>query len=136
MEFEVHLGERDVARGELEVRGDGDDDLPEVGRLLRDECVGARALVLRVGLAEVVGGVGLRVEVDEEHPLTRPRQARRQVDGRRRLADAAFLVGYRDGDDGDTLLPGALTSRRFYQPWICPRVCRRCVSRPISDPRP
>ena len=44
--------------------------------------------------------VRLRVEIDEQAPLARLREARGEVDGGRRLADAALLV--RNGDD-----PGA-----------------------------
>ena len=38
-------------------------------------------------------GIGLRVEVDDERPLAGLREARGEVDGGRRLADAALLVG-------------------------------------------
>jgi hypothetical protein len=42
-----------VARGELEVRTDRAEDRAEIGRLLGDKCVGALALLIRVGLAQV-----------------------------------------------------------------------------------
>jgi hypothetical protein len=47
--------------------------------------------------AEAASRRSLGVHVDEEHPALGRRQARRQVDGRRGLSDAAFLV--RDADD-------------------------------------
>jgi len=66
--------------------------------------------------AEAAPGVGLRVDVDEEHLLVRQRERRGQVHGRRRLADAALLVGDRydvrqcnsfcaapSGQDGESL---------------------------------
>ena len=40
--------------------------------------------------------VALRVGVDEENSLVRQRQRRREVDHRRGLADAAFLIGDRN----------------------------------------
>ena len=48
-------------------------------------------------LAEPGGGVRLGVEIDEQRPLARLREAGREVDGSRRLADAALLV--RECDD-------------------------------------
>ena len=39
-----------------------------------------------------MGSVRLRVHVDQQHALTRLGEARGQVDGGRRLADAALLV--------------------------------------------
>ena len=43
--------------------------------------------------AEPGGRVRLRVEVDDEGPLARLGEARSEVDRRRRLADAALLIG-------------------------------------------
>ncbi len=51
-------------------------------------------------------GVALRVEVDREHALADLRQTRCEVDGRRRLADAALLVGHAEHS-------GLLRRRRF-----------------------
>src|SRR5439155_9763307 len=45
--------------------------------------------------AQPRGRIPLRVEIDQEDALARLREARADVDGRRRLADAAFLVGDR-----------------------------------------
>ena len=42
------------------------------------------------------GGIALRIEVHQQHALLGAGQRRRQVHGRRRLADAALLVGDRD----------------------------------------
>src|SRR5690606_3875088 len=47
--------------------------------------------------AEAGRGVALGVEIDDQHLLADGRQRSGEIDGRRRLADAAFLVGY--GDD-------------------------------------
>ena len=47
--------------------------------------------------ADAARGVGLGVEVDEQDLLARQGEGGGQIDGRRGLADAAFLVG--DGDD-------------------------------------
>lgn len=50
-----------MAWGELEVGADRAENGGKVGGFLGDQRVGALALALRAGLAEVVGGVGLRV---------------------------------------------------------------------------
>jgi len=41
--------------------------------------------------AERTRGVGLRIEIDEQHAHSASRQARRKIDRSGRLADAAFL---------------------------------------------
>src|SRR5206468_2514150 len=64
-------------------------------RPLHDRVVDAPRHLLQV--EERHRAVGLRIEIDEQRPLAAERQRRRQVDGGRRLADAAFLV--RDRDD-------------------------------------
>ena len=43
-------------------------------------------------LADAAGEIALRVDVDEQNPLMRHRQRRRQVDRRRRFADATLLI--------------------------------------------
>ena len=45
-------------------------------------------------------GVALRIEIEDQHLLADGRQRGTEVDGRRRLADAALLVG--DSDDTRT----------------------------------
>jgi hypothetical protein len=45
----------------------------------------------------MVGGIRLGVKIDEEHALTLSREACRQVDGRRGLADSTFLIRDSDG---------------------------------------
>ena len=51
----------------------------------------------RMLMPEPGGGVALRIEVDDQHPVAEVGQAGAEVDGRGRLAHAALLVG--DGDD-------------------------------------
>ena len=46
--------------------------------------------------AETRRGVALRIEIEDQHLLADRRQRRAEIDGRRRLADAALLVGDRD----------------------------------------
>ena len=57
----------------------------------------------RCSTPERGGGVALRVEVDHQDPLAELGQRRRDVDGRRGLADAALLVG--DHDDPGRVRP-------------------------------
>ena len=75
------------------------DDLVEI-RLGSDELVVDRPLQ-GPGVDPQPGAGGpLRVEVDDEDAPPVRRQGGRQVDGRRRLADAALLVGHRDDAGG------------------------------------
>ena len=55
--------------------------------------------------AEPRGEIALRVGVDGEHASLGRGQARGEVDGGGGLADAAFLVGYRDGASQGPSLP-------------------------------
>ncbi len=43
--------------------------------------------------AEPGRGIALRIEIDDQHALADGGQSRAEIDGGRRLADAAFLVG-------------------------------------------
>ena len=47
------------------------------------------------GDAETRRGVALRIEIDDQHALADGGQRRAEIDGRRRLADAALLIGDR-----------------------------------------
>jgi hypothetical protein len=71
----------------------------DVGHLLFAEqhVVGA-ALDLGLRVPDAARGVALRVHVDEEHALLGDGEARREVHGGGRLADAAFLVRDREHD--------------------------------------
>jgi hypothetical protein len=55
-----------------------------------------RAGTLGFFQAQAAGGIGLRVEVKQEHALAQRGEARGKIDGRGGLAHAAFLVGDRD----------------------------------------
>jgi len=44
-------------------------------------------------LPQPAGGVGLRVKINHEHTLARVGETGGETDDRRRLADAALLVG-------------------------------------------
>ena len=95
------VGELDCGAGEGGLRGH-ELQVPEPGRPgdLGDrravqEVVARRPVRL---LAQTGGGVRLRVEIDQQRPLARLGEAGREVDGGRRLADAALLV--RDRVDG------------------------------------
>jgi len=61
-------------------------------------------------LAEARGCVALRIEVNHERPLAGRGQARRQIDRRRRFADAALLVGHAQHSDQGT--PSVIPNRR------------------------
>ena len=49
-----------------------------------------------------LGCISLRIEVNEQHAQNLERERLREIDGGSRLADAAFLVGYRDVQDIET----------------------------------
>ena len=55
-----------------------------------------RAGTLGFFQAQAAGGIGLRVEIKQEHALAQRGEARGKIDGRGGLAHAAFLVGYRN----------------------------------------
>ena len=89
-------GQRELGAGEVD-RGDGDvhlDGLDHVrDRDAMDEDVEHRALD-RVRVHPLAHReVALRVEVDHEHAVTELVQRDAEVQGRRRLRDAALLVG-------------------------------------------
>ena len=91
----VAARELDRRAGELRLRGDEEEvrerrRLRELGQRSAVEQVVARRAVR--AHAEARGRVRLRVEVDDERPLARLGKAGGQVDGARRLADAALLV--------------------------------------------
>ena len=49
------------------------------------------------GDSEPGRGIALRIEIDDQHPLADGGEGRGEIDRRRRLADAALLIGY--GED-------------------------------------
>jgi hypothetical protein len=55
-----------------------------------------RAGALGFFQAQAAGGIGLRVEIKQEHALAQRGEARGKIDGGGGLAHAAFLVGDRD----------------------------------------
>src|SRR5207245_8185658 len=63
--------------------------------------------------AEARGGIGLRIEVDDERALSRLGETGSEVDRGRRLADAALLVGKRVHPAGHT----ATLARRADVSW-------------------
>jgi hypothetical protein len=100
----VGHGQLDLGAGQ---GGRGRDQAKAGGLYRADELLGGGALQQAVvdaaavavgGGPHAAGGVGLRVEVDQEGGVAAVGQAGRQVDGRGGLADAAFLI-----DDGDDL---------------------------------
>ena len=100
----------DLGAGEVEA-GRGDEQALDVGRLdavlqrhLVHQHVVHRGLQAAVLDAQPGRGVALGVEVDDQRALAELGEAGADVDRRRRLADAALLVG--DGDD-----PGELGDR-------------------------
>ena len=93
-EFDLGGGEVDVARGDPEVVRHLAADLGE-GPVVDEDVVHRGRLAVRLE-AEVRRGVGLRVEVEDADALPGGREGRREVDRRRRLAHAAFLVDDRD----------------------------------------
>ena len=91
--------------------------------------------------SEAGGGVGLRIEVDQQHRRARLGDARGHVDRGRGLADAALLIGKRvdardvmrsDGSDRERTLPGHAGPPR--EPLR--RRLRACRPPPASGHRP
>ena len=68
------------------------EEATEIGLL--EQHLAHRGLELALVDAGGHGGVALRVEVDQQHAARGGGEGGGQVDGRRRLADAAFLVGH------------------------------------------
>src|SRR5262249_15255166 len=109
-------GEFGLAAGEVD--GGGDDRKALADRLddlLRLRGPGEQRIDRgRQGLrveAERDGGVGLRVEVDEQDALAEFREARAQVDRGGALADAALLIDECDGVHGRSPSPGFPSGR-------------------------
>src|SRR5690606_32022049 len=95
---EVAARWRDVQEREVDAR---DDHLFE--RQAFDHDVVHGGLHARAFHPDSAGGVALRVHVDDQRAALGDGQAGAQIDGRRRLADAALLVRDRD-DPGHALL--------------------------------
>jgi hypothetical protein len=55
-----------------------------------------RAVTLGFFQTQAAGGIGLRVEIKQEHAPAQRGEARGKIDGRGGLAHATFLVGDRD----------------------------------------
>ncbi len=94
---EVHLGGRqvDVRGHHVEALDAGvHDRVMRVALRVEQEVVDRRHVVRRD--AETGGQCALRVEVDGEHLPAVLRESCGQVDGGRRLADAALLIAQRD----------------------------------------
>ena len=94
--FDFGAGEAHMRRGHVQ---EGNLGFPgDVGkRNLLDEYLVDAGFFSRHGHAKAAGGVGLRIQVDEQRLLFRSRQAGGQVDRGCGLSDAAFLVG--NGND-------------------------------------
>ena len=90
--------------GGAQIHFAGNDFEPFVGRgfYLLKQAAFAKENAIRAGAfnlfqAGATGGIGLRVEVEEQDPLAERGEAGGKVDGGGRFPDSAFLVG--DGDD-------------------------------------
>ena len=109
-ELDVGAGQVDRRRHEEEQVDLGlHDDLLE--RNLLQQHVVDVVREARLVDAETGRRVALRVAVHDEHALAEHRECRAEVDGRRALADAAFLVDERD-DATQGLSPKFLCARR------------------------
>ena len=95
---ELDLGAREVAVGGHEIEAAGRRCDPHLGDLsfAEQHLVDGRRERTLVD-ARAGGRVALGIEIDEQHTPLHRAEARREVDCRRRLADAALLV--RDRDD-------------------------------------
>ncbi len=95
-----HRGHRDLRAGEVD-RGAGDVDLALADHLADRHAVHQDVVhrLLEVVRVDALGHrqVALRVHVDAEHAMPRLAEGDGEVEGRRRLGDAALLVG--EGDD-------------------------------------
>src|SRR5439155_16449816 len=90
-----HAGQLDLGGGEVDVGADQRQPLADVATDFRERAVVDEDVVDRGPFAvrldaEVGGGVGLRVEVDDADAPAALRQGSGEVDGGGRLADAAF----------------------------------------------
>src|SRR4030088_2561033 len=65
-------------------------------RRLADQHVISRAAAAAAIDAKPGGGVALRIEIDDQHPLADRSERRAEIDRSGGLADAALLVGKRD----------------------------------------
>ena len=90
-DFDFGAGEVEIGRDHEEVLVAGGDDAIEDVALADERAVDGVASMQ--SSAEGARGVGLGVEVDEQHALPQGRQAGGEIDGGRGLADSAFLVG-------------------------------------------
>ena len=95
LDFRAH--EVDVGGNHVEVLQLRLDEGVLRGDVPPDDLIQGAFLVVVRGEVQAGGRVGLRVRVDDEHFLLQDREGCGQVDGRRGLAHAAFLVRY--GDD-------------------------------------
>ena len=114
-ELRLAAGQVDRRRDEREPLADGADHVPGLRGSGEQRVDGGRAL-LRIQ-AERDGGVGLRVEIDEQDALTEARQTGAQVHRGGALADAALLVDECDGVH-DSPSPGFPPGRRTPAPTV------------------
>lgn len=98
MEVTVQSRQFDVCAAQVQFAGDDLEPL-ESGRA---DARGERFLAEQGGVGtgagdfletQPAGGIGLRVQVQQEHPSAQGGQTGGEVDGGGRFADAAFLVG-------------------------------------------
>src|SRR3569833_3266816 len=99
--LDLRAGQVDVAGQQVHALDAGlQDDLFVVHAPLHEQVVDREVELAGVALAQADRQCALGVEVDQEHPPSLLGQGRAQVDGRRRLADAALLVADRDDAGG------------------------------------
>ena len=100
---EVVLGARQFQFRAAQINLAGNDREPVKGRLLdflREQAfaeqrpIGAGPFLLFQ--TDAAGGVGLRIDVEQQNIPADGGDARRDVHGRRGLSHSAFLIGYRD----------------------------------------
>lgn len=93
-DFDFRTGEVDVSGNEPEVISASGNDAVFQGAVAEQRFVNAQTL--HGVVAESAGGVGLRIEIDEEHAVASGSDGGGEVDGGRRFSDAALLVCHCD----------------------------------------
>src|SRR5438876_9001928 len=93
-QFHVRTAQVHFARNDVEPLEGGAFDL--VKQIAVAEQYAVSAVTFSLFQPQTAGGVGLRIEVEQQHALAEHREARRQIYGGRGLTDPALLIGDRD----------------------------------------
>ena len=106
-QFEIGGAQIHFAGNDIKPLESGAFDFVEQAAFTQQDAI--RAVTLGFFQTQAAGGIGLGVEIKQEHALAQRGEARSQIDGSGCLAHAAFLVGDRDdfGWHPPDLMPSA-----------------------------